>query len=123
MLCFLLLLWGFPANAQQANLNYLGTQSTTTIATANTFVNPSGLVQSTGRQSCLIQYRPVTGVLTATTLGFVAFGSTAPTATANAFVLTAFATLTCENQSSEVEGGAVWVAAQVTGDAFIIKVK
>lgn len=112
-----------PANAQQAPLNFLGNQVSVTVATANAFANPSVLPQQTGRQHCLIQYRPNTNVLTDTKLGFVFFGTAAPAGTLTSFVLTSFQTLYCEDLTTAVEGDAVWLSSTNTGDTFTIKVK
>lgn len=118
----LLLSAAIPAKAQEANFNYLGNQTNATVATANSFTNPSVLPQQTGRQSCIIQYRPNTNVLTDTKLGFVFFGAAAPTGTLTSFVLTSFGIFDCES-AGEVDGNAVWLSSTNTGDTFTIKVK
>ena len=128
-LIFLILLLASPALAQQANLNYLGTQVSVTIVTAsalgvNAFVHPGQLPQASGRQSCLIQYRPATNpaLVTPQSFGFVFFGQAAPATTLSAFAMTAFSTLSCE-AANEVDGDAIWLAATNTNDSFTIKVK
>ena len=136
-IAFLLLAWLLtglqPAEAQQANFNYLGNQFSVVPTPPNTSVTSSTQITNgfanavtgqTGRQSCWIQYRPATGipVNSVTNQGFVFFGATAPATLSSSFVLQAFGILTCE-QANEAEGGGVWVSGAATGDSFIIKVK
>lgn len=110
------------ARAQNVNFNYLATQLSVTVTPANSFINPSQLTQASGRQSCWIQYRPVTAQPTANSLGFVFFGPTAPAATTQAFALTPFQIMDCES-AEEVDGDAVWITSTTTNDTFTIKVK
>jgi hypothetical protein len=118
------------AHAQSVNLNYIGAQTTTTITAPSngvvTFVSPAALATTqNGRQSCWIQYVG-TGTqavpTTPSSIGFLYFGPTAPTSTAQAFELVPYQIVYCE-EGDEIEGSRVWVSSNATSGVFVFKVK
>lgn len=122
LIFLILLLLGSPVAAQQANFNYQSQTSAPTTQVVGTFTNV--VTAQTGRQSCWIQFRPLSALTTAapTNQGFVFFGQTAPASQSSAFALNPYQILTCE-QANEVDGSGIWITSSTTADTFTIKVK